>query len=153
MKNWNSRGFTLHELMVAIVIVGILAAFIVPSYTEGVRKAKIAEFISLFSEIRVKEQQYYGESKEYLAISKDTWREELSKNFEITVIPRFFDYEVTVGPDGKTYEIIATLKQDLGRAKAGAQAKINQDGVKSFVNDIDNGLESYTNDWKNMVEK
>lgn len=147
------KGFSLHEIMIAIVIVGILTAIFVPAYTEGVRKAKVAEFISLFSEIRVKEHQYFGESKRYLAISKDNWREELSKNFEIAVRPRFFDYEVIVAGDGSTYEIIATLKKDLGRAKAGSQAKINQDGVKSFVNDVDGGLESYTNDWKDMVEK
>lgn len=148
----NRRGFTLHELMIAIVIVGILASIMVPSYLESVRKAKVAEYISLFSEIRVKEHQYFGESKCYLPISKDNWREELSKNFEIAVIPRFFDYEVAVGVDGKTYDIIATLKQDLGRAKAGAQAKINQDGVKSFANDPDGGLESYTSGWKELIE-
>lgn len=146
-------GFSLVEIMVAMVIVGILAAIIVPNYSEGIRKAKVSEFIEMFSRIRIKEQQYFGESKEFLSIPKSSWKEDLQKNFEMFVDAQYFDYEVVVGADGDTYEIIATLKKDLGKAKAGAKAVINQDGQKEFRDDPDGGLEGYTSGWKDLVEK
>lgn len=40
------KGFTLIEIMVVLVILGILATISVPAYTKYVRKAKISEAIS-----------------------------------------------------------------------------------------------------------
>src|SRR5688572_32857393 len=37
------RGFTLMELMIAVVVVGVLTAIALPSYQEHVRRAKRAE--------------------------------------------------------------------------------------------------------------
>ncbi len=41
----NQNGFTLMELMVAIVIVGIMATMIVPQYTGMLKKAKMQSYI------------------------------------------------------------------------------------------------------------
>ena len=40
------KGFTLIEIMVVLVILGVLATISVPAYTKYVRKAKISEAIS-----------------------------------------------------------------------------------------------------------
>lgn len=145
------KGFTLMELMVAIVIVGILAAVIAPNYTEGVRKAKLSEFFEMFSRIRVKEEQYFSESKAYLPISKADWKEELRTNFEMSIEAQFFDYEVEV-PEPDSFVVTATLKKSMGRAKAGAQAKVDQNGRKWFENDPEGGLASYTSGWQDLIE-
>ena len=46
MKKRNSKGFTLLELIIAIVILGILAVFVAPRFLnlqDDAREAKIAE--------------------------------------------------------------------------------------------------------------
>lgn len=40
MKRNEARGFTLIELMIALVVVGILAAIAIPAYTDSVRKTR-----------------------------------------------------------------------------------------------------------------
>jgi len=62
MKN---KGFTLIELMVAVVVVGILAAIALPSYMQHVRRARITEATAELSTARVKLEQYYQDNKNY----------------------------------------------------------------------------------------
>ena len=42
MNNKNNRGFTLIELMMVVIIIGILAAIVVPRFTGQVEKARMA---------------------------------------------------------------------------------------------------------------
>lgn len=44
-----TKGFTLIELMIVIAIVGILAAVAIPSYSEYITRAKLAETIAALS--------------------------------------------------------------------------------------------------------
>lgn len=43
MCKFNKKGFTLIELMVVIVIIGVLASLAIPRFTEASDKAKVAE--------------------------------------------------------------------------------------------------------------
>lgn len=58
-------GFTLIEIMIVVAIIGILAAIAVPSYTDYVRRAKIAEATSTLSEMRTKMEQYFQDHRTY----------------------------------------------------------------------------------------
>ena len=49
MNKQIQKGFTLIELMVVIVIIGILAAIAIPSYLDNANRAKITEGINLMS--------------------------------------------------------------------------------------------------------
>lgn len=59
-------GFTLIELMVVIVVIGILASVGYPSYTEYVQRGRIAEATASLSDWRIRMERYYQDNRTYL---------------------------------------------------------------------------------------
>ena len=59
----SERGFTLIELMIAVAIVAILASVAFPSYTEYVRRGRIAEATGELGTMRVKLEQFYQDNR------------------------------------------------------------------------------------------
>ena len=60
------RGFTLVELMIVVVIVGVLAVVAMSAYRRHINAARKAEVYSMFGEIRAKEEAYRTEFSSYL---------------------------------------------------------------------------------------
>lgn len=71
-------GFTLIELIVAVAIVGILAAVAWPNYTDYVKRASRAEAAAALLDAANKEEQFFVDNREYtdsfsdLGITKNT---------------------------------------------------------------------------------
>lgn len=60
------RGFTLIELMVTVVIIGVLAAIAYPSYIEQVRKSRRADAKAALLAIAQTMERFYSENNTYL---------------------------------------------------------------------------------------
>lgn len=62
------RGFTLLELIVVIIIVGILATLGFTQYTRMIEKGRTAEAKSVLGALRTAEQSYYLERSTYTSV-------------------------------------------------------------------------------------
>ncbi len=61
----DKRGFTLVELMITIVIVGVLATVAIPLYQANVKRAKGSEADASMGSIRTALRVYYAENTAY----------------------------------------------------------------------------------------
>ncbi|MCB9746838.1 MAG: prepilin-type N-terminal cleavage/methylation domain-containing protein [Candidatus Omnitrophica bacterium] len=67
MKNKNQKfGFTLFELIVVVILIGIIAAFALPAYTKAINKAKAKQLF-------LDSQTIIGALKIYEARTNNVW--------------------------------------------------------------------------------
>ncbi len=115
----SKKGFTLVELMVVVIIVGILAAVAVPLYRSNLKRAMSSEGVALVGSIRTAERVYYAEHDKYTG----AWAElggdvaDLADNKYFTTAPVFTNvaattFTVTVTGSGDAANVTAAIDQD-----------------------------------------
>jgi type IV pilus assembly protein PilA len=65
------KGFTLVELAVVIVIIGVLAAFGVPQFLKSVERSKAAEAFNYLSAVRAAQERYLAQNGSYATALSD----------------------------------------------------------------------------------
>jgi type IV pilus assembly protein PilA len=85
-------GFTLVELAVVIVIIGVLAAFGVPRFLKSVERSKAAEAFAYLSAVRTAQERYLAREGTYAANITDL---DLKMN-----APKYFDNPTTIQAAG-----------------------------------------------------
>jgi prepilin-type N-terminal cleavage/methylation domain-containing protein len=95
------KGFTLVELAVVIVIIGVLAAFGVPQFLKSVERSKAAEAFNYLSAVRAAQERYLAKNGFYYSgtPNEETGlfeaNTETNDMLDITqTVPKYF----TVGP-------------------------------------------------------
>ena len=73
-------GFTLIELMVVIVVIGVLMGIAVPSYFEQVKRARRADAREALSDLATRQEQFFLDNKVYTNDVNDLGRGASSVN-------------------------------------------------------------------------
>src|SRR5260370_7461193 len=69
--NRHRRGFTLVEMMIVVVIVGVLATLAVVGYRKLVNSSHVSEATNMVQNIRLAQEAYHSETQQYANISKN----------------------------------------------------------------------------------
>ena len=109
MKFHRNKGFSLIELLVAVVIVGILAAIAVPSYQSHIIKASRAAAQTELLELASLQEKIYLNSNAYTANMTTAYTGNSTGGLgKTTGLTNDGKYTLTVVSPGQTYTITAT---------------------------------------------
>ncbi|MBE0345736.1 type IV pilin protein [Pseudoalteromonas peptidolytica] len=61
----NRQGFTLIEVMIVVVIIGIMSAIAYPNYTDYVRRGARAEAMTVLLDAANKQEQFFVDNRRY----------------------------------------------------------------------------------------
>lgn len=120
------RGFTLLEILIVVVILGILASLAIPRYQVSVEKAKGSEAVANINILRGAELRYYTEYDWETNVLTDLDVESPQSNPR-----RYFNYSIQRGAilDDANFTITATRAG--GMLYNGYTIIIDQDGAYS----------------------
>lgn len=77
---YNEKGFTLIEVMIVVVIIGILSAIAYPSYTEYVMRANRSEGQAYLIDVAARQERFYSQNNSYVNKESDVGKLGLSGN-------------------------------------------------------------------------
>ncbi|MEK7867776.1 MAG: prepilin-type N-terminal cleavage/methylation domain-containing protein [Candidatus Omnitrophota bacterium] len=114
----NRKGFTLVEVLVVVIIIGILAAIGIPQFAASIEKAKGGEARAGLGHLQTGEKVYYAESEYYTTNTAD---------LDITLTQKYWTFTIAA-PTSTTYTATATRS---GGSYSGQTLTMNQLGTIS----------------------
>ena len=112
------KGFTLVELAVVIVIIGVLAAFGVPRFIKSVERSKASEAFSYLSAVRASQERYHAKEGTYTATLSDL---DINQS-----APKYFTVETPTATE--TTWSLALKRKDHNAGYGNYTVKFNQNG-------------------------
>lgn len=94
-----SRGFSLIELAVALLVVAILASIAVPAYNDSVRKSRRAEAFAALTAVQQAQERWRGGHTAYTTDTDDLGVSDTTPNGY---------YEISLGSPGESEDDLAT---------------------------------------------
>lgn len=124
-KSRKQPGFTLIELMVTVVIVGILAAVAYPAYLNQIKKSRRAAAQAHLMDIAQRQQEYLLDARAYASTLSTLG---VSTPADVSTYYTVADPVITAGPP-TTFTVSAV--PITGKSQAGdGTLSINSSGVK-----------------------
>lgn len=118
------KGFTLIEIMIAVAIIGILAAIAIPSYVDYVTKASLVDGTNALSSMRARLEQHFQDNRSYATVGSFTTpcASSTAGAFAVTCTSNATTYTVTATGSGNAASFVYTITQDGTQATTGTKA-------------------------------
>ena len=109
----NNKGFTLIELMIVVVIIGILAALAIPRFGQVSRNAKQAEAESILKQVHTLQEAHFQKYNTYATTMNPDAAESVT-NLGGWENPqaKFYTFTPAAGANATTYCVNAALTQE-----------------------------------------
>ena len=136
-----TKGFTLVELMVVIVIIGILAAVAIPKFLDASQKAKASEFPTQLTAIYTGQLAYQAERGQYVTtfqLLKD------SAGVDVPSSSRWFAYSLPAATTTSFQGKATVQSPGFGDATTADYGQIDQTNSKYCTTT----LQRYCPSWK-----
>ena len=129
----HSKGFTLIELMIVVVVIAVLSAIALPSYSDYVTRSKFAEAWAQLADLRVKMEQYYLDNRRYSTNAGGGTCGVTGGNTPATSGTKYFDYicasaNATAAGD---QEYTLTARGKAAESLTGIEFTINHSNTKA----------------------
>ena len=111
LRSRGRKGFTLVELAVVIIIIGVLAAFAVPRFLDSVERSKAAESFNYMSAVRAAQERYQ--------VRQGTYADDLTKLDIQMPDPKYFSVGTPAAGSTGTMEDSWTLTLTRSGAAGG----------------------------------
>lgn len=134
----NEKGFTLVELMIVVVIIGILASIAIPKFSSLISKTKVTEAKNILRQIINLETSYYQTNSTYFAFAEGNDAEEIGFT-QPDVNTRRFEYKFDIVGAAPFSNSIATAteNQDVnGDGDTDDGLTLSVENVQDVVNDL-----------------
>lgn len=146
-----TQGFSITELMIAIVIIGVLASLAIPGFSSYINRSRVTEAATFLGEIKQRQESYRDEFGLYCAVNGTNWG-----TYNPTTIPGIdpvtwtptaewsqlgaspdgpvrFQYATVAGFPGVGVPAGSNLDDDDHWFAARAQGDLNDDGTTFFL--------------------
>jgi len=125
------RGLTLIELLMVILIVGILAAIAVPTYSNYMMRARRADAKTALEQVRAAQEMWRAEKGNYAVddgLGTAVTKLRVTMGAPNTTVSNYYTWAFSAGPTATTFTAQATA---IGSQATDGWLAINQDGTKT----------------------
>jgi type IV pilus assembly protein PilE len=139
----HANGFTLLELMIAVIVVAILASIALPSYNDYVLRSRFTEATGNLADMRVKMEQAYMDNRRYSTDAAGGVCGIPGGNTPNAADARYFTYQcASTNPNGMgDQQYVITAQGVAAQGLTGISFTVNQANAKATVVDAGSEME------------
>lgn len=128
------KGFTMIELMVVVVIVGVLAAIAVPIYGKYIKNSRLTEATGRIGEVITAAKAYAQENQD--PAGNPTWPPAAGGGIVDLAPTELFNYAITSGGSGNANTTALTIRATgiAGKKMAGVTVDVTVNNIHSNGN-------------------